>query len=370
MSHVILKNLTKIFDDKVVVDDVNLNIDNGEFLVIVGPSGCGKTTILRMIAGLEKPSSGEIVIGEEVVNDIHPKDRDISMVFQNHALYPHMTVFNNIAFHLKLLRYQKSEIKKRAIEASRLLEIEYLLERKPGTLSGGQRQRVAVARAIVRKPRAFLFDEPLSNLDARMRLTARAELKSLHHRLNATMIYVTHDQAEAMTLADRVCVIYDGKVQQIGSPMDVYNKPANKFVAAFLGTPPMNLIDGLINFKQERPEFVTEDFAIAIPAKLESKLSSFQQMKMTLGIRPEHIYMKPTNEESQNHISATIDVIEPFGNRMDLYLNTQSGQRLISSVAPDEHINSNCQVKLYFDSNNIHIFETEGIGKNLILNRL
>ena len=237
MARVVLENITKVFEPNITaVKDVDLEIDDKEFMVIVGPSGCGKTTTLRMIAGLEEITKGTIKIGERIVNDISPKNRDIAMVFQNYALYPHMTIYQNMAFGLKLRKYPKAEIKRRVHQAAQMLGVEQLLKRKPRTLSGGQRQRIAVGRAIVRNPKAFLFDEPLSNLDAKLRVSTRAELKALHRRLQTTSIYVTHDQVEAMTLGDRICVMYNGLIQQVDTPMAVYDKPVNKFVAGFLGT--------------------------------------------------------------------------------------------------------------------------------------
>src|SRR5678809_342873 len=247
MAQVTLRNLVKKFSEEVVaVNNVNLEIEDKEFVVLVGPSGCGKSTTLRMVAGLEDLTDGVIRIGERVVNDVPPKDRDVAMVFQNYALYPHMTVYKNMAFGLKLRGFPKAQIERRVMEAAKILDIEHLLERKPKALSGGQRQRVAVGRAIVREPAAFLFDEPLSNLDAKLRVTTRAELKRLHHRLKTTTIYVTHDQEEAMTLGDRIVVMKDGLIQQADTPLKTYNSPVNRFVAGFIGMPPMNFFDGTI----------------------------------------------------------------------------------------------------------------------------
>src|SRR5882762_8389535 len=243
MANVILRSITKKINQNVIVDQVNLEIPDREFCVLVGPSGCGKTTTLRMIAGLEELTSGEVWIGNHLVNGVPPKDRDIAMVFQNYALYPHMTAYQNMAFGLKLRGHSKREIDSRVREAGEILNITHLLERRPKELSGGQRQRVAVGRAIVRKPKVFLFDEPLSNLDAKLRVQMRTEISKLHDRLQTTMIYVTHDQVEAMTMGDRICVMKDGAIQQVAKPLEVYNRPANKFVASFIGSPPMNFID-------------------------------------------------------------------------------------------------------------------------------
>ena len=258
MATVELKNLTKIFEGGVTaVDDVKITVNDKEFVVLVGPSGCGKTTTLRMIAGLEEITKGELYIDGNLMNDTPPKDRDIAMVFQNYALYPHMSVYENMSFALRIRKYPKEEIKTRVQEAAQILNIEELLKRKPKALSGGQRQRVAVGRAIVRKPKVFLFDEPLSNLDAKLRVQMRAEISSLHTRLNATMIYVTHDQVEAMTMGDRIVVLRDGLVQQVGSPLDLYNNPRNRFVASFIGSPPMNIMTS--DIKEEGGKVVTDE---------------------------------------------------------------------------------------------------------------
>src|SRR3954466_9872649 len=267
MARVELDKVTKIYPGNVkAVDNVDLSIRDQEFVVLVGPSGCGKSTTLRMVAGLEEISGGTIRIGQRVVNDVPPKDRDIAMVFQNYALYPHMTVYKNMAFALKLRKVPKPQIQQRVLEAAKMLEIEHLLERKPRELSGGQRQRVAVGRAIVREPAAFLFDEPLSNLDARLRVTTRDELKRLHQRLRTTTIYVTHDQEEAMTLGDRIVVMRDGRVQQADAPLATYSQPANRFVAGFIGMPPMNFFDGAIKIVDSRMEFEEGKLENARPA--------------------------------------------------------------------------------------------------------
>jgi len=369
VARVLLENVTKIFDNKIVaVDNITLKIADKEFMVIVGPSGCGKTTILRMIAGLEKPTSGKVVIGDTVVNDISPKDRNIAMVFQNYALYPHMTVFQNMAFGLKLRKYSKAEMKKRVEEIAELLGIKQMLKRKPEALSGGQRQRVALGRAIVHNPRAFLFDEPLSNLDAKLRVITRTELKALHRKLSVTAIYVTHDQSEAMTLGDRICVMYNGVIQQTAPPMEVYNRPINKFVAGFLGTPQMNFLKGQIAFEQSMPKFVMSDSEIALPVRLKSNLSAYKDSEMVLGIRPEHLSMMPINGQSKNRISAMIDVVEPLGNRTDIYLSNKSGQKFIANTETHTKVKANDVVTTYVDIKHVHIFETVGAEQNVGLN--
>src|SRR2546423_1078778 len=297
MAKVVVKNVSKIYPgdkgrDVTAVRDVNLEIHDREFVVLVGPSGCGKSTTLRMIAGLEEISRGEIYIGDRLVNDVAPKDRDIAMVFQNYALYPHMTVYDNLAFGLKLRKYSKTEIKKRVQDAARTLGIEDLLERNPKALSGGQRQRVAVGRAIVRQPKVFLFDEPLSNLDAKMRVQMRAEITKLHQRLQATIIYVTHDQIEAMTMGDRIVVMHNGLVQQTDTPLVLYSEPANLFVAGFLGSPPMNFVNGLLDLEGDTLRF-SEIKGGAIQVRLPSRerpgAREMVGKPVLLGIRPEDI---------------------------------------------------------------------------------
>ncbi len=368
MARVALQNVTKVFEGKVTaVDDATLDVKDTEFMVIVGPSGCGKTTTLRMIAGLEEITNGTVSIGDTVVNDIPPKDRDIAMVFQNYALYPHMTVFQNMAFALKLRRYPKAEIKKRVQETAHLLGIEELLLRKPKALSGGQRQRVAVGRAIVRNPKAFLFDEPLSNLDAKLRVTTRAELKSLHHRLQTTSIYVTHDQAEAMTLGDRICVMYEGIIQQVAPPLEVYDRPVNKFVAGFMGTPPMNFFAGRVEFKDSEACFVTEADSVRLPRRMGPLLEAYRGAEMVLGIRPEDISTDMFEGQTECVLPATVNVIEPLGDRLEVYLTTQDGQKFIASTDPHADMRIEQTVRMYLDIENFHIFEPGDTGKNIAL---
>lgn len=324
MAEVVLKDVTKIFDKKVVaVQNANLQVADREFVVLVGPSGCGKSTTLRMIAGLEEITEGEIYIDGKLVNDIAPKDRDIAMVFQNYALYPHMTVYQNMAFGLKLRKYPKAEIEARVREAAEILGITDLLDRRPKALSGGQRQRVAVGRAIVRKPKVFLFDEPLSNLDAKLRVQMRTEISKLHDRLEATMIYVTHDQMEAMTMGDRIVVMRDGLIQQIDIPLNLYNKPVNKFVAGFIGSPAMNFLDGKL---RRNGGLVFDEGAvqIKIPSKYDAILQPYVGKEITLGIRPEDLYDPQFSEGAREkvEITAKVEVVEPMGNEIFLYLTT------------------------------------------------
>ena len=308
MAEVKLEQISKSYDGKkTVVDNVTLTIEDKEFMVIVGPSGCGKSTTLRMIAGLEEISGGNLYIDNNPVNNIPPKDRDIAMVFQNYALYPHMSVFDNIAFGLKLRKFPKNEIAGRAKEAAAILELDDLMQRKPKQLSGGQRQRVALGRAIVRQPKVFLFDEPLSNLDAKLRVQMRKEIKKLHRKLNATMIYVTHDQTEAMTMGDRIAVMDKGVLQQVDTPLNLYDNPANKFVAGFIGSPPMNFIEGKITGADKRI-FESSDGSIKIPV---TDIFEYQKSPVLLGIRPEYV-----NCKSDGEFSATVENYEIMETRL------------------------------------------------------
>jgi multiple sugar transport system ATP-binding protein len=369
MARVNLENVNKIFDGNVkAVENLSLDINDKEFMVIVGPSGCGKTTTLRMIAGLEQITNGTIKIQEKVVNNIPPKDRNIAMVFQNYALYPHMTVYQNMAFGLKLRKRPKAEINKRVSDAANMLGIIELLDRKPKALSGGQRQRVALGRAVVRNPAAFLFDEPLSNLDAKLRVTTRAELKALHQRLQTTSIYVTHDQAEAMTLGDRICVMYNGQLQQVDAPMKVYDEPINRFVAGFLGTPPMNFFDGKIEFRDGKPIFINPDMQIELPPKTAEPLAKYKNNEMVAGIRPEHLSVESLPGQEQNYINATVEVIEPLGDHKDAYLKTKnSNTTFIANLNPYVKIKLHENAKIYINTQKAYIFEPGLTGKKVTI---
>ncbi len=359
MADVTLKNVYKIYPGNVTaVSDFNLEIKHGEFLVLVGPSGCGKSTTLRMIAGLEEISDGTVAIGDRVVNDVPPKDRDIAMVFQNYALYPHMSVYQNMAFGLKLRKFDKKAIDERVKEAGRILGISELLDRKPKALSGGQRQRVAVGRAIVRKPKVFLFDEPLSNLDAKMRVQMRVELSKLHSQLETTMIYVTHDQVEAMTMGDRIVVMKDGFIQQVAPPTDLYDRPANKFVAGFIGTPPMNFFEGVIK-NDNGLVFEEDNFAIPIPADWHDKLAPYVGKSVTFGSRPEDIGSPEAEAvEGAPKITAKVDVIEPMGAETYLYLNTGK-HTFISRVEAHRKCEVGEQMTLSVMMKKAHFFDGE-----------
>ena len=367
MSRILLENITKIFDgESAAVSNFSLEVCDGCFMVIVGPSGCGKTTTLRLIAGLEQSSSGNIYIGDTLANDISAKDRDVAMVFQNYVLYPHMTAFQNMAFALKMRKLPKKQIKDHIEETAGLLGIRNLLHRKPFALSGGQRQRVALGKAIVRKPSAFLFDEPLSNLDAKMRLTMRAELKTLHQKLKTTTVYVTHDQVEAMTLGEQICVMYEGRIQQVGKPVEIYEKPANKFVADFFGTPPMNFFKGTIEIGHKKITFAMPNDKIELPETLGACLNKYHGREMILGVRPENISHNLLNNQENNTMSAKVEIIEPIGNRTDIYLRNSSGERLILSTRPYCELKINQNVTACIDVNKIHIFEPGNNGKNVI----
>ena len=358
MAKVTLTNVDKIYPGNVkAVDNFNLEIRDGEFLVMVGPSGCGKSTTLRMVAGLEEISAGTIKIGERVVNNVAPKDRDIAMVFQNYALYPHMSVRDNLAFGLKLRHFPKEEIKKRVAEAAKILGIEDLMERRPKALSGGQRQRVAVGRAIVRKPAVFLFDEPLSNLDAKMRVQMRVEISRLHAQLKTTMIYVTHDQVEAMTMGERIVVMKDGLIQQVADPLTLYDRPANKFVGGFIGTPPMNFFNGII--RKEKGTLVFDNEAgETLPVVGNDAVQAHEGKKIILGLRPEAIGSASAEEAKQGYISADVDVVEQMGSESYLYCKGKT-QNFICRVDAHTPIRAQQSVKLAVHMQFAHFFDAE-----------
>lgn len=363
MAGVTLKNLTKVYKDVPAVDNVNLEIFDKEFLVLVGPSGCGKTTILRMIAGLEEVTSGEIYIGDKLVNDISAKDRDIAMVFQNYALYPHMSVYDNMAFGLKLRKVPKQEIRRRVEEAAKLLGLEGLLNRKPKELSGGQRQRVALGRAIVREPKVFLMDEPLSNLDAKLRVQTRAELTKLHRRLGITTIYVTHDQVEAMTMGDRIVVMKDGIVQQVDTPIGLFNNPANIFVAGFIGTPSMNFIDAKLVKENDRYLIDAGSFRVMIPKEKNKEIyESYVGKDVVFGIRPDDITDKELSTlvvpSEENTIKVYVDVIEPMGSTVTMYL-TSGDHTLVATIDADTKAKEGQEMEVVFDMNKAHLFDKQ-----------
>ena len=360
MADVRLINIRKMFGSVEAVKDFTLDISDGEFIILVGPSGCGKTTTLRMIAGLETITSGEIYIGDRRINDIAPKYRDIAMVFQNYALYPHMNVYKNMAFSLRLRKFPKAERKQIVTETAELLGIEGLLERKPSELSGGQRQRVALGRAIVRDPKVFLFDEPLSNLDAKLRITMRAELLDLHQRLKTTTVYVTHDQLEAMTMGDRIVVMHEGIIQQVDTPKCVYDHPVNKFVAGFIGAPSMNFIDCLIVEENGSIFAKSPGLKIKIPGDKSRALDKLLDKEAVLGLRPENIKTIPeaVRHNSENCFKSMVWVVEPVGSEQLVYLRSESGT-LIARFDPQVEMRIGENVELTVDIDKGHIFDKQ-----------
>jgi multiple sugar transport system ATP-binding protein len=370
MAQVTLARVEKIYKGNVrAVKGIDLTIPDGQFVVLVGPSGCGKSTTLRMIAGLEDISGGTISIGDRTVNNVPPKDRDIAMVFQNYALYPHMTVYQNMAFGLKLRKAPKAEIEQRVANASAILGLDEYLQRKPKALSGGQRQRVALGRAIVREPACFLFDEPLSNLDAKLRVTMRSELKSLHQRLKTTTVYVTHDQEEAMTLGDLVVVMADGEIQQAGSPDQVFRHPVNRFVAGFVGMPPMNFLEGAIHGSGENltwRETAANGAEISVPASLRTKAASKAGQPIVLGVRPGAISIDP-NAPADRSFQATVVVVEPLGEMTDVRLTTASGATLTARIPSVVGGNPTVgeTVRLTVEADRVHLFEPGMFGRSI-----
>ena len=358
MAQVTLRKVEKKYDETPAVCGIDLDIPDKEFVVLVGPSGCGKTTTLRMIAGLEEITSGEIAIGGEVVNDIPPKDRDIAMVFQNYALYPHMTVYENMSFGLRLKKTAREEIDRRVQDAARILNIGPLLDRKPKQLSGGQRQRVAMGRAIVRHPKVFLFDEPLSNLDAKLRVHMRTEIKKVHQHVKTTTVYVTHDQVEAMTLADRIVVMNAGRIEQVGSPRDLYHRPATRFVAAFIGSPAMNMIPcGIEEAAGGLRARLSPDLAFSLPQESAVRYRPFAgRAKLLCGLRPEHIIeQRPHLEPSQHAFEVEVEVVEPMGMETLVYFLVE-GTEVCARVNPGA-VNGSDHMKLVADLGKMHLID-------------
>jgi len=363
MATVKLKNVSKTYNNSVdAVRDVNLEVQDKEFVVFVGPSGCGKSTTLRMIAGLEEATGGEIMIDNQIINDVPAKNRDIAMVFQNYALYPHMSVYENLAFGLKLRKYPKREIERRVQEAAEILGLgsSSMLKRKPKELSGGERQRVAVGRAIVRKPKVFLFDEPLSNLDAKLRVQMRMELQKLHNRLQATMIYVTHDQVEALTLGDRIVVMQGGTIQQVADPVTLYENPLNQFVAGFIGSPPMNFLKGKISAQDGDYFFQERGIKLRLLPQHTAKISPFRDREVIMGIRPEDIYDKIFAQDARPEFTATatVEVVEPMGSEIYLYLHAGTNN-FVARVSNQDTATVNQDLQIVFDMSKVHFFDSE-----------
>ncbi|MFZ5946271.1 MAG: ABC transporter ATP-binding protein [Bacillota bacterium] len=365
MARVLLEKLQKNYGDFEAVKGIDLEIQDGEFVVLVGPSGCGKSTTLRMIAGLEEISGGSLFIGERLVNNVPPKDRDIAMVFQNYALYPHMNVRENMAFSLKLRKFDKAEIEKRINEAANILGLEKLLDRKPGQLSGGQRQRVALGRAIVRHPQVFLMDEPLSNLDAKLRVQMRAEISKLRQRLGVTVVYVTHDQTEAMTMGDRIVIMKDGVIQQVGTPDDVYHEPVNLFVAGFIGSPAMNFITGTVIKENGAVFFKAEpDLKVQLTEKQSKVISEkgYENKKVILGIRPE--YFRVVEGENQSNVcTAELNVVENMGSEFFVYFDNVCSQEIIAKlqVVKTPHVHDKIKLEVVVEKGHFFDPETEEV---------
>ena len=371
MSRIKLSRVTKVFesdsrrnDDVRAVDNFDLEIEDGELLVLLGPSGCGKTTILRMVAGLEVPTSGDIIIGDKIVTDLHSKERGIAMVFQDYALYPHMTVRENMSFGLKNMKFEKTEIATRVSETSKLLDLESLLDRKPEEISGGQRQRVALGRAIVRKPEVYLFDEPLSNLDAKLRLKMRVELGSLQKDLGVTSIYVTHDQVEAMTLGKRIVIMNNGVLQQVGTPKEIYEKPENLFVAGFIGSPPMNFLDCKI--KNVKDSYIIDLEGNNYPLHNNNELKKYENKKIIAGIRPNDFSInKNEHYDNSEFISGVVNVVEYLGNSNLLYISTNNNSICVEQDS-NLLVEEGDEVILYTEQKNIHLFDPSNNGSSVL----
>ena len=360
MASVTFDHVTKQFDEVIAINDLNLEIADREFLVLVGPSGCGKTTALRVLAGLEQATRGNIYIGDRLVNSVPAKDRDLAMVFQSYALYPHMSVYDNMAFALRLRKIKKDEVRRRVSGAAKVLGLEDLLKRKPRQLSGGQRQRVAVGRAIVREPKAFLFDEPLSNLDAKLRVETRAGLSKLHERLGTTFIYVTHDQVEAMTMADRIAVLRDGILQQVGKPQELYEGPENMFVAGFIGSPAMNFFDVMVKGEPESPQLDAGPFQLSMPREKAAGLVKYRGKRIVLGVRPESIHDSdfPRSGVVPIPVEAEVDVLELMGNEVFLHL-ISDGVNFLARVDPRTAARPGRRIQVLFDLGEMHAFDPE-----------
>jgi len=360
LSGVTLKSIYKSFGAQTILKNISLEVNSGEFMVVVGPSGCGKSTLLRIIAGLESIENGDVYIDGHNKNNDDPSKREVAMVFQNYALYPTMTVYENLAFSQRIRKRSKSEIQERVMESAKKLRIDDLLDRKPKELSGGQRQRVALGRALVRKPKVFLFDEPLSNLDAKLRQEMRFEIKKLHSQLNTTMIYVTHDQTEAMTMADRICLMNDGVIDQVGTPQEMYNNPVNTYVSRFIGMPPINLIEGEINIEGDQAIFVSDELKIFLKnERIREKLSGNSQ-KIILGVRPQDLHDNYFSEikDIKNTITATVDFVENLGSTA--IVHTHKGNTQISgSIKSETSIKPGDSIDLIIDVNSLHFFNQE-----------
>jgi len=366
MASISLRDVTKVFDRRVTaVSHLSLEVRDGELLVVVGPSGCGKTTLLRLIAGLERPTAGEIRIGDRIANDWPPQDRDVAMVFQDGALYPHMSVYENLAFPLRMRKQPEAEVKRRVGDAVEVLDIADLLDRKPAALSGGQRQRVALGRALVRAPAAFLFDEPLSSLDAALRLAMRSQIKTLHQRFRTTTLYVTHDQSEAMALGERIGVLQSGRLQQVGPPSEIYDRPANRFVAGFFGTPPMNFLTARVQHEGEMVSLEMEGTRIALAPPLPSRLAGYGDRTIVAGIRPHDLSLEPVPGRGGNLLSGRVILVEHFGARVDVQVELSGGQKCILSAPPHVQVKTGDEIPVYIHPDKLHLFEHDESGESL-----
>lgn len=361
MASISLHNVTKVFDRRTTaVSHLTLDVDDGEFLVVVGPSGCGKTTILRLIAGLESPTSGDIRIADRIVSNVSPKDRNVAMVFQEGILYPHLSVYANLAFPLRLGGQSREQVQRRVGDVIEMLGLRDLVDRKPATLSGGQRQRVALGRAMVRAPAAFLFDEPLSSLDVALRLALREEIRALHQRLHTTMLYVTHDQSEAMALGERVCVLRDGQIQQVGRPTDVYDRPANRFVAGFFGSPPMNFLAGRICREKETDFVDVAGARVPLPAGLSSRRADDGEEAIVVGVRPHNLSLEASLEQNGPVLPGRISRLEPFGSRTDVHVVLPSGEKCVISSPPHIQLGVAEEVRVHVRPEKLRLFGPDG----------
>ncbi len=366
MASISLRDVTKVFNRQVTaVSHLSLEAGDGEFLVIVGPSGCGKTTALRLIAGLEQPTAGQIHLGGRRANELPPKDRDVALVFQDGALYPHLSVYENLAFPLRMRRESETEVKRRVAETLEMLGLADLRARKPSALSGGQRQRVALGRALVRRPAAFLFDEPLSSLDAALRLTLRSEIKSLHQKLRTTALYVTHDQSEAMALGERICVLQAGCCQQVGTPSDIYERPANRFVAGFFGTPPMNFLVGRVRSAGESLYLDLDGTRIRVARLPQGPLAAYRDQTVMAGIRPHDLSLAPAPGREDNVLSGRVSLFEHFGARVDVQVTLSAGQKCVVSGPADVRVNLGAEILVHVDPAKVHLFEHGDPGRRI-----
>jgi multiple sugar transport system ATP-binding protein len=366
MASISLRDVTKVFERRVTaVCHLSLEAGEGEFLVIVGPSGCGKTTVLRLLAGLEQPTAGQIRLGGRIVNELPPRGRDVAMVFQDGALYPHLSVYENLAFPLRMRKEPEAEVKRRVGEALETLDLASLAGRKPAALSGGQRQRVALGRALVRRPAAFLFDEPLSSLDAALRLALRAEIKALHQRFRTTTLYVTHDQSEAMALGERICVLREGCGQQVGTPSDIYERPANRFVAGFFGTPPMNFLVGRVQLAGETVSLDLDGRSIRVPRFRPGPLTEYRDRMVVAGIRPHDVSLTPLPGQEGNVLSGRVSLLEHFGSRIDVQVALSSGQTCVVSAPPHVQVSMGDEILVYVNPDKVHLFEPDDPGRSI-----